>query len=229
MLEVHLAHKGIHGFWEFLVHLFTITVGLLIATQIESCVEWRHHVQVAEEARQSLRAEIQSNLNDLKGLLPGLKKWREQIDTDLAVMERIQEHPENMKNQHATMAISFSAVTLSDTAWRTAQSTGALAYMPYEEAERYTEIYKAQDALIAMEDKPAEDVAAINGLIAKYNFHSSRSSRITREQASAVAEKLGAMQMHLSLGKGVLEEDIEQSQAFLENREPRPTFGEPPR
>jgi hypothetical protein len=144
-------------------------------------------------------------------------------------MERIQEHPENMKNQHATMAISFSAVTLSDTAWRTAQSTGALAYMPYEEAERYTEIYKAQDALIAMEDKPAEDVAAINGLIAKYNFHSSRSSRITREQASAVAEKLGAMQMHLSLGKGVLEEDIEQSQAFLENREPRPTFGEPPR
>jgi hypothetical protein len=44
-----------------------------------------------------------------------------------------------------------------------------------------------------------------------------------------VAEKLGAMQMHLSLGKGVLEEDIEQSQAFLENREPRPTFGEPPR
>jgi len=101
--------------------------------------------------------------------------------------------------------------------------------MPYEEAERYTEIYKAQDALIAMEDKPAEDVAAINGLIAKYNFHSSRSSRITREQASAVAEKLGAMQMHLSLGKGVLEEDIEQSQAFLENREPRPTFGEPPR
>jgi hypothetical protein len=192
-------------------------------------VEWRHHVQVAEEARQSLRAEIQSNLNDLKGLLPGLKKWREQIDTDLAVMERIQEHPENMKNQHATMAISFSAVTLSDTAWRTAQSTGALAYMPYEEAERYTEIYKAQDALIAMEDKPAENVAAINGLIAKYNFHSSRSSRITREQASAVAEKLGAMQMHLSLGKGVLEEDIEQSQAFLENREPRPTFGEPPR
>jgi hypothetical protein len=26
-------------------------VGLLIATQIESCVEWRHHVHLAEEAR----------------------------------------------------------------------------------------------------------------------------------------------------------------------------------
>jgi glycerol-3-phosphate dehydrogenase len=49
MLDVHLPHKGIHGFWEFFIHLFTITVGLLIATQIESCMEWRHHVHVAEE------------------------------------------------------------------------------------------------------------------------------------------------------------------------------------
>jgi len=228
MLDVHLPHKAIHGFQEFFIHLFTITVGLLIATQIESCMEWRHHVHVAEEARESLRAEIQKNLNDLKGLLPGLKKWRDQVDTDLALMERIQEHPEDMKNQHAKFAISFSAVTLSDTAWRTAQSTGALAYMPYEEAQRYTEIYQAQDALMAMEDKPAEDVAAINGLIAKYNFRSSHSSRITKAQASAVAEKLGAMQMHLSLGKGVLEEDIEFSEAFLTNREPRHKIGEPP-
>jgi hypothetical protein len=41
MLDVHLPHK-LHGFGEFLLHLFTISVGLLIATQIESCVEWRH-------------------------------------------------------------------------------------------------------------------------------------------------------------------------------------------
>lgn len=219
MLDVHLPHKGIHGFWEFFIHLFTITVGLLIATQIESCVEWRHHVHLAAGARQSLRAEIQSNLNDLKRMQPGLKEWRGQIDTDLALMERIQEHPEDMKNQHATMALSFSVVSMSDTAWRTAQSTGALAYMPYEEAQRYTAIYQAQAALMALEDKPVEDVAAINGLIAKYNIHSSQSGKITREQASALAEKLGAMQMHLSVGSGLLEEDIEQSQAFLENRE----------
>jgi hypothetical protein len=119
MLDVHLPHKAIHGFREFFIHLFTITMGLLIATQIESCMEWRHHVHVAEEARKSLRAEIQSNLNDQKQLAPGLKKWRSQIDADLAVMERIQEHPEDMKNQHAKLAIPFSAVSFSDTAWPT--------------------------------------------------------------------------------------------------------------
>jgi hypothetical protein len=31
MLDVHLSHKPLHGVWEFLLHLFTITVGLLIA------------------------------------------------------------------------------------------------------------------------------------------------------------------------------------------------------
>jgi hypothetical protein len=227
MLDVHLPHKGIHGFREFFIHLFTITMGLLIATQIESCMEWRHHVHVAEEARQSLRAEIQSNLNDLKQMLPGLKKWREQVDTDLALMERIQEHPEDRKNHHAAFAISFSAVSLPDTAWRTAQSTGALAYMPYEEAQRYTAIYQAQAALMAIEDKPLEDVAAINGLLGKYNSLSSHGSKITKAQASALAEKLGAMRLHLSVGSGLLQGDIELSEAFLANREPRHNFGEP--
>jgi hypothetical protein len=42
-----------------------------------------------------------------------------------------------------------------------------------------------------------------------------------------LAEKLGAMQMHLSVGSGLLEEDIEQSQAFLENRQAKHIFGEP--
>jgi hypothetical protein len=224
MLDVHLPHKKIKGVWEFFIHLFTITVGLLIATQIESCVEWRHHVHLAEEARESLRAEIQHNLNDLKLALPGLKQWRAQIDTDLEEMERIQEHSEDVNNQHANLAITFNAITLSDTAWRTAQSTGALAQMPYEEAQRYAGIYQAQAALMAIEDKPLEDVAAINGLTAQY--HWGKSGKITREQAGALAKILGQMRMHLSVGASLLQADMELSSAYLENREPRHDFTE---
>jgi len=55
MLDIHLPHKSIRGFSEFLIHLFTITVGLLIAVQIESFVEWRHHLHLAEEARVAMR------------------------------------------------------------------------------------------------------------------------------------------------------------------------------
>ena len=76
MFDIHLPHKSIHGLREFFLHLFTITVGLLIAVQIESLVEWRHHLHLAAEARAALRVEIESNLKDLKNVQPGLKTWR---------------------------------------------------------------------------------------------------------------------------------------------------------
>ena len=223
MLEVHLPHK-LHGFWEFLLHLFTITVGLLIAVQIESCVEWRHHLHLAAEARAALRLEIENNLNDFMQMKPGIKKWREEVDADMAAMQRIQEHPNDPKAQHVTMTISYSSITQPDTAWKTAQSTGALSYMPYEEAERYSGIYQSQAALLALQDKPMEEVAAINGLIAKYHWRNS--GKITAEQASAVAEILGQMRQYLALGDSLLEVCIDQNQSFLENRKPQKNFTE---
>jgi hypothetical protein len=223
MLDVHLPHKGIRGFSEFLLHLFTITVGLLIAVQIESFVEWRHHLHLAEEARVALRAEIESNLKDLRGIQPGLKVWRDQVDADLAAMKRIQNHPNDPAAQHTSLTVNSGGVTLDDTAWRTAQSTGALAYMPYEEAARYTNIYQAQYNLQTMEDKPLEDVAVILGLIEKFNFHSA-GTKITAEQAGALAEKFGQMRMHLATGDTLLRIDIEHSAAFLENRQPNKDF-----
>ena len=110
MIEVHLPHK-LHGFWEFLLHLFTITVGLLIAVQIESCVESRHHLNLAAEARAALRLEIENNLNDFLQMKPGIKKWREEVDADLAAMQIIQEHPNDPKAQHVTLTISFSSIS----------------------------------------------------------------------------------------------------------------------
>jgi hypothetical protein len=113
---------------------------------------------------------------------------------------------------------------MPDTAWKTAQATGALAYMPYEEAERYSSIYQTQTQLLAMQYKPMEEVAAINGLIAKYHWHDS--GKITAEQASAIAEILGQTKLYLSNGESMLQACIEQNQAFLENRKPRDNFGE---
>jgi hypothetical protein len=224
MLDVHLPHWKLQNYSDFLIHLFTITVGLLIAVQIESCVEWRHHVHLAEKARGEMRAEIEHNLAALKKAQPGLKAWQEQIDADLAAMQRIQEDPDDPEAQQANLKVSSSSMTMSDTAWRTAQLTGALAYMPYEEAERYSTIYQGQSALVAMADKPAADVAAIGGLIAK--FHMSRTSKVTREEASALAEQLGQMRWHLAIGDGILQECIEQDQAFLEKRKAREDFEE---
>jgi hypothetical protein len=220
MLDIHLPHKSIRGFSEFLIHLFTITVGLLIAVQIENFFEWRHHMHLAEEARVALRAEIQHNLEELQTDQPGLKAWRGTIDDDFNTMQKIQNHPNDSQAQHTPLTVNFSSISLPDTAWKTAQSTNALAYMPYKEAEQYSNIYQAQAALLKYQEKPEEDVAAILGLIAKYNTHATPTSTITAEQAGALAEKFNQMRSHLLNGDLLLRRCIDTDQAFLENRAP---------
>ena len=223
MLDVHLPHK-LHGFWEFLLHLFTITVGLLIATQIESCVEWRHHMHLAEEARMELRVEIESNLKELKEHQPEVKKYRQKIDTDLAILRFIQEHQKVPKDQLDKFGISTGSASMSDTAWKTAQTTGALAYMPYEEAEAYSTIYHAQSMLLAVEEKPAEEFSAVIGLEANFFPLRGNIDKLTAEQAGDYAEHLGRMRAQMAEADTQLQVAIEKSSAFLEHRKARGNF-----
>jgi hypothetical protein len=220
MLDVHLPHK-VHGFWEFLLHLFTISVGLLIAVQIESFVEWRHHLHLAEEARMELRAEIENNLKQLKEHLPEVKMFRQRNDTDLAILRLIQQHQKVPKEQLRQFGVSTGSVSLSDTAWKTAQTTGALAYMPYGEAEEYAGIYKAQSRLLVVEEKPAEEFSTMMGLMAKFNSHRGEFDKLTAEQASDYAEILGRMRLQMAEADTELQNTIEKSSAFLEHRKAR--------
>lgn len=224
MLDVHAPHKRLEGAKEFFGHLFIITVGLLIATQIEACVEWRHHAHLAQEAREAFRVEIEQNLKDLQRDEPGVKKWRSDVDDDLATLARIIAHPDDKKARRATLLLSSHAIDMRDTAWRTAQSTGALAYMPYEEAQRYARIYRAQEDLVSFEKQPTEDVARSFGLIRRFNWMGD--AEISPEQAALLSEPLGEMQVHLAAGAALLKENIELNQAFLDGREPKGDFSE---
>ena len=222
MLDVHAPHSPLHGTKEFFFHLFTITVGLLIATQIESCVEWRHHVHLAEEARASLRVEIQKNFDDLKAAEPGLQSWRNEVQADLDALARIQAHPNDKAVQRASISVSAHGITLSNTAWKTAESSGALAYMPYAEAQRYAQIYQAQEHLLAIQELPIDDMAHVIGLVSKF----SDTRTLTPQQAGELAEPLGQVAFLLADGSMVMKQNIELNQAFLEVREPQGDFTE---
>jgi hypothetical protein len=224
MLDVHAPHSRIHGAGEFFLHLFTITVGLLIATQIESCAEWRHHVHLAEDARASLHEEIQHNLADLKDAETGMKNWRGEVEGDLKALGRIQENPSDPDAQHASLAFNFHSIDLRDTAWKTAQTTGALAYMPYDEAQRYAEIYQSQAEFLGAQDKPRDDVAYLIGLLTK--FHWTDKTKITADQASQMAERLGQMKLNIVADDLLLQKTVERADAFLQNRKAKDNFNE---
>jgi hypothetical protein len=57
-VDVHPPHHPIRSWKEFLLHLVTITVGLLIALALEAAVEAAHHRHIVRDARENLRREM---------------------------------------------------------------------------------------------------------------------------------------------------------------------------
>ena len=68
MLDVHVPHEKIHGLRDFFLHLFTITIGLLIALSLEGCVEWQHHRHLVREAEAALHDEIENNAKQVANI-----------------------------------------------------------------------------------------------------------------------------------------------------------------
>jgi hypothetical protein len=61
MLDVHPPHQPVHSWRDFLVHIATIVVGLLIAVILEQAVEGIHKRHELTETREALQDEQLSN------------------------------------------------------------------------------------------------------------------------------------------------------------------------
>jgi hypothetical protein len=142
MLDVHPPHHAVRGWREFLVHLATITVGLLIALGLEAAVEALHHRHLAERARERIHAEIERNRTLADRNLQALQQQAETMRANAAVARALRDHA-----AVPASGLQFSADwrSFDDSAWHTARDTGALAYMPAEEVQRYTDAYGQQD------------------------------------------------------------------------------------
>jgi septation ring formation regulator EzrA len=193
VLDVHPPHESMHGWRDFLLHLFTITIGLLIALGLEGCVEWQHHRHLVHEAEASLHAEIESNAKGLPDALAALHKNQDQLKHDIEVLKYIiQNHKDP---EHSSMSIGSGLQTFDDVSWRTAQSTTALSYMPYARAEEYADIYTTQAELFDAEKQAARD--AIISLAPFMNVGEKDS--LPDDQARDIKQKIEVLQGQLTL------------------------------
>jgi hypothetical protein len=155
VLDVHSPHEPIIGWKDFLLHLFTITIGLLIALSLEGLVEWQHHRHLVYEAEASLYREIDGNAKEIKGTVADLHKQRDDLKHDVSVLNQLITKSKMPKHEH--MNIGFSIHTFDSVGWKTAQATGASAYMPYARAQEYADIYLTQDLLADAEKQATRD------------------------------------------------------------------------
>jgi hypothetical protein len=155
VLEVHPPNEPVHGWRDFLIHLATITIGLLIALSLEGCVEFWHHRSLVHEAEASMQIEIEANARQLQRALDDVRKEQDFLKKDIAVIKKIIANPKVPDNED--MSLGFRIRTFDDVSWKTSQSTGALSYMPYERAREYANIYSAQNEIAEAEHQAVRD------------------------------------------------------------------------
>jgi hypothetical protein len=196
VLDVHPPHEPIHGWRDFLLHLFTITIGLLIALSLEGCVEWQHHRHLVHEAEASLHNEIASNANGLQDILADVHKQQADLKSDVVYLKEIIKDPKTNALKHGHMSIAFRFSKFDDVSWKTAQSTGALSYMPYASAQEYANIYVLQEELETAQLQGARD--AILSLAPMMN-EDKGDPPPTKEQAVSMKEHIEILQGQLLL------------------------------
>ncbi len=164
MIDVHSPTEPVHGWRDFLLHLLTITIGLGIALSLEGCVEWRHHRHLVHEAEASLQGEIKTNAGNIAGALDDVRKEQATLKGDVEILQRIIANPK-VKN-YEEFTVGLRVRTFEDVSWKTAQSTGALGYMPYEQAHEYANLYSQQDEIYVAEQQAVRDtVVAVAPII----------------------------------------------------------------
>jgi hypothetical protein len=142
MLDVHAPHETIHTWKDFLIHLTTIVIGLLIAVGLEQTVEYFHHRHQVAEMRKALDVERRINANEFGILTEDFHRVIPKLQANIAVYKYLQLHPGAPPEQWPGR---LSWVSISgfffDSAWKTAQQSDVLQYMPRAEVLRQSELY----------------------------------------------------------------------------------------
>jgi len=145
-LDVHPPHEPIHSWRDFFIHLATITIGLLIALSLEGLVEWGHHRHLVHEAHDSIREEFKTNHDHVAYNLSSIREDEERIRAAIKLLVSLRSG-KKIENGSLQYTVSWSSFT--DSAWRTAQSSGALGLIDFKSARDLSDVYAQQELVDA--------------------------------------------------------------------------------
>jgi hypothetical protein len=148
MLDVHPAHHAASTWRDFFIHIATIVLGLLIAIGLEQTVEHIHHNRQVAETREALRVERLMNANRFAVQTDDTLRFGPILQSNLDILRYIRQHPHSTADQWpGRLRWAFVVVGYIDSAWKTAEESTILQYMPRAEVEEYRVLYGRLDQL----------------------------------------------------------------------------------
>jgi hypothetical protein len=142
MLDVHAPHESIHTWKDFLIHIATIVIGLLIAVGLEQTVEYFHHRHQVAEIRRSLVEERRINEAIFTSACNEFRRYSPILVGSLQTLGYLRAHPGAPPSQWpGRFSFYVLIVRFHDSAWKIALQSAALAYMPRAEVRTYSDVY----------------------------------------------------------------------------------------
>ena len=141
---------------DYAFQFITVTAGVLIALFIDGLVDWKNNRDLVAEAHDAIRREVADNLKELEGLPEVVASANAEIEnamkfaTDLVAKGKTDVH---------SLSLGFNVATLNQSSWQSAERTGALAHMTYEEVKRYSELYAFQEIFATNQRRAIELVS----------------------------------------------------------------------
>lgn len=162
-MAFQLPREPIRTRREFVLYLLATAAGVLLALSLERTGEWWRDRSLVHEARANLMHEIADNRKQIS-------EWRQgvpQIQKNLKeVIEFVEESLKTGRSTKTSLTVNFGQLQLASSAWRAAETTGALAHMSYEESKLFAELYGLQDDLRRMQAVVMEELSAVMGFFA---------------------------------------------------------------
>lgn len=124
--------------WRYIfIEIVIVTAGLFIALMLNGVVDWVHQKQLVRDARQNIEQELRQNRQIIRKDLPLIRAGIREANSNIAILHGVSEGRIN----HGKLGLTGGFTTLNDAAWQTARETEALSYMPYDEVQRYSDLY----------------------------------------------------------------------------------------
>ncbi|WNL46843.1 hypothetical protein RKE25_04150 [Dyella sp. BiH032] len=147
-MHLELPNVRLHSLKDFAKHYLMIVLSILTALGLEAWIERSHHAHAAETAGRQIRAEIETNLSDVRtsikanqALIAPLRALGEVVSQD--IREGV---PAAVINQHiqarkADFKLSINWPTFASQAWDVAVANQSASWMDGAELRHYSAAY----------------------------------------------------------------------------------------
>jgi hypothetical protein len=213
-MDIHPPQGPVHSLKDFLFHLLTVTIGILIALSLEGFLEWRRHRALVEEARTNLALEIRENRQLLEKGLASAPDAEQRLSATIGAVEM---YRKNRNSRPSTLNWSFGIFPLNTTAWHTAASTGAVGYMDYSEVKRYTRVYALQEQFMAIQERALDKWLDLQKWLGKMPPQDGL-SKLTNGELSEIEDEASAALIHTQTEESIARSLVDEYAKVLQEK-----------